>query len=250
MASKQMINFALLLKNFLRRAVPNPASCFLLPASCLLLATASIRAQQTIDRTVATVSNGGPAGLITFSDIMWQLALEPDAPVANPSPERLQMTLRRVIELRLIGQEAEKLPAISPTKKEVDEEVKRLLDFFPTRGEFEARLQAVGFRSADDEQFLKLIEERVAINKYVNFRFYSFVVVTTQAIANYYKEVFVPDFQRRSPGQIVPTLEQSTKEIEAELRARQVSADIDAFLESARERAEIVILYPDLPPRP
>ncbi len=228
------------------RPLGRAVGCLLLATGCLL----SLHAQETIDRTIATVSAGGLPQLITYSDLMWQLALEPDAPLANPDPARLQQTLRRVIELRIIEQEAKKLPAIAPTKKEVDEEVKRLLAFFPTRGDFETRLQAVGFRAADDEQFLQLIEQRVAINKYVNFRFYSFVVVTTQEIAVYYKEVFVPDAQRRSPGQIVPTLEQAGKEIEEELRQRRVASDIDAFLETARERAEIVILYPDLPPRP
>jgi hypothetical protein len=221
----------------------------LLPAVCCLLLL-PVQAQELIDRTVATVSTGGLPELITYSDLMWQLALQPDAPLAKPAPELLQQTLRRVIDLRILEQEAKKLPAIAPTKKEVDDEVKRLLGFFPTRGEFEARLQAVGFRSADDEQFLKLIEQRVAIEKYVNFRFYSFVVVTTQDINDYYKEVYVPDFQRRKPGQVVPGLEQAAKEIENELRERQVAGDIDAFLETARERAEIVILYPDIPPRP
>jgi hypothetical protein len=223
------------------------AVCCLLPA---LLLSLPVRAQETLDATIATVSTGGLPELITYSDLLWQLALEPDAPLTNPTPERLQQTLRRVIDVQIIEQEAKKLPAIAPTKKEVDDEVKRILGYFPTRGEFETRLQAVGFRSADDEQFLKLIEQRVAIEKYVNFRFRSFVVVATADIATFYREVYAPDYHRRFPGQIVPTLEQATKEIEEELRERRVSSDIDAFLETARERAEIVILYPDLPPRP
>jgi hypothetical protein len=227
------------------------ARCLALISGLLFCLLASqVKAQDAVDRTLATVSTGGLPELITYSDLMWQLALEPDAPLSNPDPVRLQKTLGRVIELRIIEQEAKKLPSIAPTKKEIDEEVKRLLAYFPTRGGFENRLQAVGFRSADDEQFLKLIEQRVAINKYINFRFYSFVVVTTPEIANYYREVFVPDFQRRAPGQVVPTLEMATREIEAELRERRVATDIDSFLETARERAEIVILYPELSLKP
>ena len=210
-----------------------------------LLLSGVVPAQEVTDRMVATVNSSGRTDLLTYSDIIWQLALEPDKPLANPGQELLQQTLRRLIDLSIIGQEAAKLPTISPNEKEVSDEIRYLVSQFPSRSDFETRLQAVGFRSIDDEQFRKFIEQRVAINKYVNFRFYSFVVITSQQISTYYDEVYAPDFPKRTPGQIVPTLEQATKEIEAELRTRQVASDIDTFLEGARARAEIVYLYPE-----
>ena len=42
------------------------------------------RAQETVDKTVATVSDGVRTELITYSDLLWQLALQPDSPL-NPA---------------------------------------------------------------------------------------------------------------------------------------------------------------------
>ena len=209
----------------------------------LLLCTSAARAQEITDRTLVTVNSSGRTELITYSDVIWEMALEPGTPLAHPSDEVLQKTLRRLIDLTIIGQEAEKLPTINPTEKEVTDEIRYLVSNFPSRSEFETRLQSVGFRTIDDEQFRKFIERRVAINKYVNFRFYSFVVITSQQVSTYYSQVFAPNYQKANPGAVVPTLEEATPDIEDELRNRQVAADIDAFLENARARADIVYLY-------
>ena len=45
------------------------------------------RAQEVVDKMVATI-NGSE--LITYTDLLWQLALQPDAALDNPRPEDLQ----------------------------------------------------------------------------------------------------------------------------------------------------------------
>ena len=42
----------------------------------------------------------------------------------------------------------------------------------------------------------------------------------------------------------MPTLEDARKEIETTLKESKIESDTDAFLDTARERAEIVTLYP------
>jgi hypothetical protein len=56
--------------------------------------------------------------------------------------------------------------------------------------------------------------------------------------------VFVPRLRARSPGQIVPTLEEAKGQIEKALTEAKIESDTDAFLDTARERAEIVMLNP------
>lgn len=203
-----------------------------------------VSGQKVVDKMVATVSNGTKTELITYSDVLWQIALEPDASVDNPGSKDLSVALQNLINTKLIGLEAEKLPSIIPTEKEVRDEIDRIAGFFSSTTEFQRRLNAVGFTSTSDENFRALIAVRVSINKYLDFRFRSFVVITPKEEEDYYNAVFLPRFRQQKPGKIVPTLEQSRAEINKELTENKIASDLDKFLESARERAEIVILNP------
>lgn len=180
--------------------------------------------------------------LITHSDLLWQLALQPDVPLDNPQQEDLNRALQLIIDQRLLAQEAEKLPTIQPTDEEVRAELTRLIGHFP-REEFYARLARVGL-GEDSEQLREIVRQRVAIDKYISFRFRAFTVVTPQEVADYYRDVWVPRRRRQSPGSVIPRLEEARAEVEVELRENKVESDTDEFLEEARAAAEIVILEP------
>ena len=61
-------------------------------------------------------------------------------------------------------------------------------------------------------------------------------------MADYYRDIYVPRLRARSPGRIVPPLEQVRDEIEKTLMETKIESEMDSFLDTARERAEIVIL--------
>jgi hypothetical protein len=82
------------------------------------------------------------------------------------------------------------------------------------------------------------------MEKYLDFRFRNFVVISQNEIADYYRDVYVPRFKARNPGRIVPTVEQARDEIEKTLMEAKIESDTSAFLDTARERAEIVTLSP------
>jgi len=211
----------------------------------LLLPTGSAHAQQVIDKMVATVNSGNQAEcrlcLITYSDLLWQLALQPKTSLANPSAEELNRALGLIIDQRLILEEAEKLPSIEPTPDEVRDARNELVQTFPSLAEFQLRLQRVGLTS---ERLNSILEQRVRIEKYLDFRFRNFVVITQKEITDYYRDVYTPRVRARAPGQIVPTLEDARGEIEKTLTEGKIESDMDAFLDNARERAEIVMLTP------
>jgi hypothetical protein len=87
-----------------------------------------------------------------------------------------------------------------------------------------------------------MMRQRVAIEKYLEFRFRSFVVITNEEIEKYYRNVFTPEFRRRNPGLLLPTLDEKRKEIEDDLREQKVESEIEKFLDDEKRRAEIVIL--------
>ena len=198
-------------------------------------------AQRVVDKMVATVNAGAKTDLITYSDLMWQLSLQPNTPLDNPNSADLNRALRLLIDQRLILQEAEKLPTIVPTPAEITAARNALALNFRTQEEFQERLRRVGLTS---ERLDEIVEQRLKMEKYLDFRFRNFVVISQKEIADYYNDVYVPRFKERSPGRIVPTQEQARDEIEKTLIEAKIESDTDAFLDTARERAEIVILSP------
>jgi hypothetical protein len=214
---------------------------FLLTAHC-----APLTAQEVVDKMVATVNAGvltdcGHTCLVTYSDLVWQLALQPNTPLDNPSSADLNQALHLVTDQRLILQEAEKLPSIAPTSEELQAARNQLSKEFPSPSEFQQRLQRVGLTA---EKLDEILGQRVRIDKYLDFRFRNFVVITQKEITDYYNDVYVPRLRARAPRQIVPTLEEVRGAIEKTLTEAKVGTDMDAFLDNARERAEIVILNP------
>jgi hypothetical protein len=198
-------------------------------------------AQQVVDKMVATVNAGVRTELITYSDLLWQLALQPDTPLDNPRSEELNRALRLLIDQRLILQEAEKLPTIVPTAAEIADARTELARHFSSEPVFRERLQRVGLTS---EKLDEIIEQRLKMEKYLDFRFRNFVVISQKEIADYYRDVYVPRVKARNPGRIVPPLEQVRDEIEKTLMESKIESDTDAFLDTLRERAEIVTLNP------
>ncbi|MGI8468725.1 MAG: hypothetical protein ACR2N3_09745 [Pyrinomonadaceae bacterium] len=201
------------------------------------------KAQEVVDKTVATVSDSVKTELITYSDLLWQLALQPDAPIRPPNSPDLNRALQTLVNQRLIALEAERLPSLAPTDAEVKAEIKRVLDRFPSNAEFERRLRVVGFDSVTDDNFERIMRQRVTIDKYLDFRFRSFVIITPQDEEKYYRETFVPDFRKKNPGVLVPSLEDSRAQINKILTETKISDDIEKYLEDARRRAEIEILF-------
>ncbi len=202
----------------------------------------NLQAQTVVDKTVATVSDGVRTELITYSDLLWQLSLRPGVSLTPPSSENLNIALQLIINQRLIALEAERLPRTAPNEEEVKAEVERVLGLFPSTAEFENRLRIVGFDSIRDDNFQQIMEQRVAIEKYIDFRFRSFAVITPDDEATYYRETFVPEFRRTTPGLVMPSLDEVRGQIRTTLIEEEVGNEIGTFLDDAKTRAEIIVL--------
>lgn len=148
---------------------------------------------KVIDYMVATV-NGN---LITYSDLLWQLTLQPNTVLDNPRREDLQPALELLIAQRLVFQDAEKLPHIHAADKEVETAIAKLIRLFPSQTEFQQRMLRTGLTV---ERLREIVGERVEIEKYLDFRFRSFAVVTPKEIEDYYRDSYVPQFRRKVVG--------------------------------------------------
>jgi hypothetical protein len=209
-------------------------------------ASFAAQAQKIADKMLVSVSDGVQTELITYSDLQWKLALEPEAALESPSNEVLNGVLRILIRERLIALEAERLPSSAPSADDVNKEIRRLAAQFAAPSVFEARLRRVGFASTDDPNFRRIIERRLAIDKYLDFRFRSFIVVTPSDEEKYYKETFVPNFRRENPNRIVPNLETVRAQINEELVEQKVADSTTEFLNRACENSILTPLDPKL----
>jgi hypothetical protein len=214
-----------------------------LPALLVVFFYFETLAQKTVDKIVATVSYGfSETSIITYSDILWQMALSPNVSLDNPNAEELNRALELLIEQRLLFLEAKKIPRDAPTEVDIKSAIKRIIEQFPSALEFEKRLRSVGFESVKDPNFQKIIEQRITIEKYLDFRFRSFVIVTPEEEKKYYEEVFLPEFRRRNPNLIVPSFESIRQSINQILLEAKVERNIEEFLEEAKRRADIQII--------
>jgi len=208
----------------------------------LWIAGTTASGQVVVDKTIATVSDGVRTELITRSDLLWQLALQPGVPLDPPREEDLRQALQTQINQRIFALEAQRLPRAAPTDKEIADKIADILRFFPSTAEFESRLKTVGFSSVKDDNFENIIGQRVAIEKYLDFRFRSFVVVTAEDEANYYRDTWAADFRRRNPNTIVPSLDEARQRVNADLIEQRVASSIEVFLEEAKRRVQVVML--------
>lgn len=237
--------------NFHFSIVRSFALRFLLFSLCSLLLAlcAPAQAQTLTDKTVASVTNGARAtpDLITYSDIVWQLALEPDRAFSDrPSSQDLNQALKTLEDQLLILQEARKLPLAQTTEaqKEFEAEVTRkrneLAQSFVSRARLEERMARVGLTS---EQLDTILRDRVTIERYLDFRFRAFALVSAKEISERYEKENRP---LRNSGRIVPSLEQVRDKIEHDLTEEKIAEEIDKFVDNLRDGpgTEIVILNP------
>ncbi len=189
---------------------------------------------QVVDRMLATV-NGE---LITESEICWELALDPDLQPLELSAENKRLMLERVIDQRILAQEAAKIPQNAPTDAQIsDYRTRELIARFGTQEALLARTRAVGLDAA---MLREIISRRLVLLKYIDFRFRSFVLVQPDEVERHYREVALPRMRNR--GGLVRTLDEMRAEIGALLSEEKINGELDRFLDEARDQAQIVRL--------
>jgi hypothetical protein len=198
---------------------------------------------------VASVTNGSRANpdLITYSDLVWQLTLEPGRPlIEKPGSEDLNHALHLLEDQLLILQEARKLPlaATDQAREDFDKEVQRkrdeLAQAFGSAAQLQERMARVGLTS---EQLDAILRDRVTVERYLDFRFRAFVLISTKEITDRYNQKYA---RLRNSGRIVPTLDEEHSRIEQELTEEKIATEIDTFVDNLREQpgTEIVIITP------
>lgn len=204
-------------------------------ALLISVAGSAVHAQKIVDQILVTVNSA----IITRIDLLWSIALDPEA----PSPEGpinadlLRLKLDVMIDLRLIEQEASKIPSADIKQDEIDKRRTELIASFPSEAEFRRRVESVGLTPTKIDE---LIRNRILVERFLDFRFRSFVFVSENEIKQYYDEQLAPKV--REQGAVPPPIEQVREKIIEQLRGEKVNQELDRWIAEARQRSDIVQL--------
>jgi hypothetical protein len=197
--------------------------------------TFAVPQQKVVDQILTLVNDE----VITRIDLLWSLAMDPQAP--NPAngvnADLLRQKLDVMIDERLINQEATRIPTTDVSQEEIKAKHRALIAAFPNETAFRQRLEAVGLTA---EKLNELLHRRILIEKYVAFRFESFVFVTDQEIQEYYEQKLVPILKEQ--GAVPPPLSDVSERIRTLLKEEKKVGELERWLTSARQRAEIISL--------
>jgi hypothetical protein len=208
-------------------------SYFLSFALCLF--TFAVPQQKVVDQILTLVNDE----VITRLDLLWSLAMDPQAP--NPAngvnADLLRQKLDVMIDEKLINQEATRIPTTDVTQDEINSKHKALIAAFPNEAAFRQRLESVGLTA---EKLDELLRRRILIEKYVAFRFESFVFVTDQEVQEYFEQKLIPRLKEQ--GAVPPPLTEVSERIRSLLKEEKKVGELERWLTSARQRAEIISL--------
>jgi len=176
--------------------------------------------------------------LITESEVSWELALDPELEPLDLSLEKKRVMLERVIEQRMLAQEAAKIPQNAPGDEDIRDYItKDLVARFGSQEAMLARMRRVGL---DQVMLREIVSRRLLLIRYIDFRFRSFAFVQPDEVERYYREVAAPRMRNR--GGYVRTLDEMRTEIEKLLADERINAELDRFFDEARAQAQIVRL--------
>ena len=210
-------------------------SSFIVALSLLLLLAVRCPAQKVVDQILMLVNNE----VVTRSDLLWSLAMDPEAPspAGSIDSDTLKRKLEVMIDERLISQEAAKIPSADVSQEEIDKKRAALIKQFPNESVFRQRAESAGLTA---ERIDRLLAQRILIDRFIDFRFRSFVFASDQEVRKYYEERLTPAIRDR--GEVAAPLEEVRASITEIIKGEKVEQEIDRWLRDARQRADIVPL--------
>ena len=205
-------------------------ACFLFIVHCVLYPVHSF--SEVVNQVVAVVNKS----IITLTDLEIARTLglfehESEAQAENP----LLFVLQRMVDQQVvIDANKETIPV---EEKEIDaalnEVVRRL-----GREEFEKRLERFDLAVEDFQVYLV---KEILFHKILSGRFGKGVSVSLEEIEAYYTETYVPA-QEKKGLQTKPMME-LLDEIESEIKQKKIKLQIDEWIHTLKEQAEVEIRF-------
>jgi len=202
-----------------------------------LVASAGNSRAETLDRVVASVGTAA----ITASDVEREYRFERflDAQWPPPPPDagvRDRVRERLIYQLLLKREEAPAPEESSECEKAAAERLAVLHQKFARAVEFQAALDNLGMteaeavaRVAQQELLLRMIDQRLR----------PAATSTDEDVADYYRNTFTPEFQKKNAGAAPPPLTSVADQIRQLLTEKHVNELLDQWIEEMRPTSRV-----------
>lgn len=200
------------------------------PAAAAMAAALSLAglSAEIVDRIAAIVG----LEAITSSEVATELRLEAmlDRKDLDLSQESSQKALQRLIDRRLILEDFAVSPFLLAQPGEAEDELGLLRgETYRDGRDFAAALSHYGLTEADCQSF---VEESIAFQRYVAFRFKTGFQAEPAEVESYYRDEYLPGVRERGEGE--EPLETVYGAISEILLERRANALIDERLQELR----------------
>src|SRR5437870_4839130 len=211
---------------------------YFLQVVLILMFTASTGAQQIIDRVVVVVNDR----VITQNDWDEQerfeaLAEGRAASGIQHSPAALERLIDRVLLLQQMAELNFRPPAPELVQQEI-ESVKKRLPQAQIASDEAWRKTLTEYGIAEDD-FAQIVTEGANVQRFIDVRFRSNTRIAPFEIETYYRDTFVPEFQKAAAGRVPPSLKEVQDKIQQILVEQRVTEGLNSLVQSLRTQAVI-----------
>jgi hypothetical protein len=196
---------------------------------------------ELVDRLVAVVDNH----VITLDQ--WQQQERFEALMQDKNPADIQLTeasLNRIIDNLLVANNRTTITYTPVTAAEVNQQIatvrKQLSDAATEEG-WRRKLAAYGL--TEDEVKAQLADQLDTL-RFVDARFRPGARITPEQISAYYRDKFVPQFEKEAPNSQPPALPAVTDRITSILTEQLIDQRFGNWLQNLRAQAKIQRLNP------
>lgn len=182
-----------------------------------------------IDRIVAHIEDD----IITLSEVRELSAYQQLVDGHSESDDKI---LNELIEQWVVNNEATTTQFPPAAESEVNREVGRIQNQFPSQDAYAKRLVDLGLTPSDVK---RMVAREIYLARYLDYKFRPAVQISDEDIAKYYRDNLVPALAAK--GQSAPPLDQVTEQIRELLVQQGVNDRAASWFDETKSRLKIQI---------
>jgi hypothetical protein len=178
---------------------------------------------------------------ITSSDVeqeyRFERFLDGEWPAPPSTPATLASAREHITYQLLLTREEKPGPADkAESEKSAAVRLAAVRKIYPHEGDFERALSSLGMTEAE---LLERIAQQDLVLRLIDQRLRPAASPSDEAVAEYYKSTFVPEFQRKNNGATAPPLSEVESEITEVLTQKRINELLDQWIEELKPTTNV-----------